>query len=180
MFVIAIDPGKVKIGFAFGSTDSKTPVVGTYTYAPGYREDGYLLSTNVARDFLSTAPTISVKRGVLICMEQMQIDGRTAGKEGNLLEVATTGAAVVDRLTAYVLGLGGFVQIWSPTPLEWKKQLPKKVMHDRLRRDYADLSLARQGHDALDALGLFDWATKQAKLPVPFRGEESVIHADRR
>lgn len=179
MFVIAIDPGKVKVGFALGDAESRTPTVGTFTHRPSKGEDGYLLATRVATAFLNAAPIID-KGPVLICMELMQVDGRTAGKEGNLLEVAMTGAAIVNHITTYILQRGDYARIWSPTPLEWKKQLPKKVMHDRLKRDYADLSLARQGHDALDALGLFDWATKQAKLPVPFGGEESVIRANLR
>jgi len=179
MFVIAIDPGKVKVGFALGAAGSRTPAVGTFTHRPGRGEDGYLLATRAATAFLNEAPVIG-KGPVLICMELMQVDGRTAGKEENLLEVAMTGAAIVNHLACYVLDRGESVQIWSPTPFQWKRQLPKKVMHDRLKQSYVGLNLTKQGHDALDALGLFSWASTQLTLPVPFAGEESVIHADRR
>jgi len=179
MFVIAIDPGKVKVGFALGVAGSRTPTVGTFTHRPSRGEDGYLLATRAATAFLNAAPVIG-KGPVLICMELMQVDGRTAGKEENLLEVAMTGAAIVNHITTCILQRGDYARIWSPTPFQWKRQLPKKLMHERLKRHYVDLNLTKQGHDALDALGLFSWASTQLNLPVPFAGEESVIHADRR
>jgi hypothetical protein len=178
MFVIAIDPGKVKMGYAFGEDKTKSPVVGTFTHKPAPGEDGYLLSTSAAKAFLSAAPAIGTGP-ILICMERMQVDSRTAGKEENLLEVAMTGAAVVLTLASYCSALGYEVRIWSPTPGEWKKQVPKAVMHERLKTAYPDLDLSRAGHDALDALGLFAWASRQATLPVPFKGDASVFHASR-
>jgi hypothetical protein len=105
---------------------------------------------------------------LLLCMERMQVDERTAGKEADLLDVALTGSAVAALATQSL----GFLsaEVWSPTPMEWKKQLPKKISHERTIRDMSGYpGLAKLGHDALDAAAIWLWCSRQLQLPLPFR-----------
>ena len=179
--VLSVDPGKKKVGWCLGlATPALAPEhAGTYIHASEGRkaQEGYRLATEVGLTLVGQhiRPVISAMRKkepvarLLICMERMQIDGRTAGKEADLLDVALSGQAIASS----AVSLPGFdsVWIWSPTPMEWKGQLPKKISHERSGRDltahlpYVD----KLGHDALDAAALWLWAVRQLQSPVPFR-----------
>ena len=179
--VFSVDPGKKKVGWCLGlATPALAPEhAGTYIHKSEGRkaQEGYRLATEVGLTLVGQRihPVISAMRErepvarLLICMERMQIDGRTAGKEADLLDVALSGQAIASS----AMSLPGFasVWIWSPTPMEWKGQLPKKISHERTVRDLkANLPYVdKLGHDALDAAALWLWAVRQLQSPVPFR-----------
>lgn len=179
--VLSVDPGKKKVGWCLGlATRALAPEhAGTYIHTSEGRkaQEGYRLATEVGLTLVEQhiRPVVSAIREqepvarLLICMERMQIDGRTAGKEADLLDVALSGQAIASSSVS----LPGFdsVWIWSPTPMEWKGQLPKKISHERTVRDLkANLPYVdKLGHDALDAAALWLWAVRQLQSPVPFR-----------
>lgn len=174
--ILAIDPGKVKLGVCFGLASAATPsLVQTFNYAglAGPRTEGYLLATRVAAELvdLLLAHALDLQalgaHHLVLCMERMQVDARTAGKEADLLDVALTGSAVA-ALATQSLGFSS-ADIWSPTPMEWKKQLPKKISHERTIRDLDLQGATKLGHDALDAAAIWLWCQRQLPLPLPFR-----------
>jgi hypothetical protein len=171
--IIAVDPGKNKLGLAI-LIDGKPALVETVIgLAPPGREtdrDGYRgayyaaqeVGNRVAFALLNCYPNIDV----VLVIERMQVDARTGGKEADLLDVSTTGGAVAMLLPYIIARLQPSLQIWSPTPMLWKKQLPKAVMQERLKKKYG---IDKLGHDAWDALGIADWALDQLTLPPKAR-----------
>jgi hypothetical protein len=170
--IIAVDPGKNKLGLAI-LIDGKPALVETVIgLAPPGREtdrDGYRGAYYAAQAVaLRVESTLEQQPSshIVLVMERMQVDARTGGKEGDLLDVAMTGGAVALALARLVLYWSRHAQIWSPTPMLWKKQLPKAVMQERLKKKYG---IDKLGHDAWDALGIADWALDQLTLPPKAR-----------
>ncbi len=170
--IIAIDPGKNKLGLAILINGKPALVETVIGLSPPGREtdrDGYRGAYYAAKEVASRVESVLSRHpanDVYIVMERMQVDARTGGKESDLLDVATTGGAVALALASFVLYWSRHAHIWSPTPMLWKKQLPKAVMQERLKNKYG---LDKLGHDAWDALGIADWALDQLTLPPKAR-----------
>jgi hypothetical protein len=170
--IIAVDPGKNKLGLAI-LIDGKPALVetviglsppGRETDRDGYRGAYYAAQAVALR--VESALEQQPSSHIVLVIERMQVDSRTGGKEADLLDVATTGGAVAVLLLSAVARRRLCLQIWSPTPMLWKKQLPKAVMQERLKNKYG---IDKLGHDAWDALGIADWALDQLTLPPKAR-----------
>jgi len=66
---------------------------------------------------------------------------------------------------ATIVGIGQYMHpklhtLWTPTPSQWKGQVPKAITQKRMLRNYGHWhpALESKTHDEFDALGLADWA----------------------
>ena len=167
--IITVDPGVHKVGLAIGRQDApngnieivacetldshtKGPLVNERSRAVsgGYAESSITAQVVLSRVLESVYPGPDDK--VLLVVERMQTDARTDGKVGDLLDVAATGGAIVNAICSEFFD----ASVLSPTPMAWKKNMPKTVCHNRVRARWPDLP-KRLGHDALDAAGILKW-----------------------
>jgi hypothetical protein len=178
-FVVAIDPGIHKLGLAFG-LEGEIPTALTFDPTKGRKASvkglvGSALSRAVAeaawRGPLADAFAIGRDpRNVVLVHEVMQEDSRTAGKAENLFALTLTMGALVATAPE------GCVT-WGIPPREWKGNFPKPVIHARLERKYEGLD--GLGHDALDALGIWDWGVQRLDLLGRLGRLDELLKANR-
>tara|TARA_R110002110_G_scaffold77138_3_gene202757 strand:+ start:78 stop:575 length:498 start_codon:yes stop_codon:yes gene_type:complete len=140
--VLSIDPGLRKCGCALWSPDG-TLLRAWTAVAKGSKRgpDAWVKMV----DAIKISPDISV----LVC-EQMQVYRDKKTNADDLLELTGVLGALVWRFK------GAKLQGYKPA--EWKKQVPKKVVHARLRDRLSEKELGcvqkKATHDAWDAIGI--------------------------
>lgn len=181
-FIVAIDPGVHKLGLAFG-LEGETPTALTFDPTKGRKASvrglvGSALSRAVAeaawRGPLADAFAVGRDpKNVVLVHEVMQEDSRTAGKAENLFALSLTMGALVTTAPE------GCVT-WGIQPREWKGNFPKPVIHARLQNKFADYpDIDKLGHDALDALGIWDWGVQRLALMERIGQLDGLLKANR-
>jgi hypothetical protein len=135
--LLAIDPGKKKLGWAFFSA-------GVLVRCGLSRIDGIDTLGRLAVIHALQLPCAT--RGIVELMTVYPGEGKSAPSD--LLDVATVGAEVAGRKCDFV----EYVR-----PRDWKGQVPKEIHHPRIRErlESYELVVAKgANHDTMDAIGL--------------------------
>ncbi len=96
---------------------------------------------------------------LVIELPQVYQHGRSKGDPNDLIRVAFYAGAVAGALGYF----GGLLtgKLLTPTPGDWKGQVPKAIHHERIRRVLSTKELglvSRVDHNVMDAVGLGLWA----------------------
>jgi hypothetical protein len=110
---------------------------------------------------------LSLKHSICCAIEQpeKQISARGihAFESNKLVKLCAAFGAVV--CCAYPT----IYEMYTPTPSQWKGQVPKKITQKRIIKRYGSWrDLSRMNHDEMDAIALADWAYAK-KEPVSRR-----------
>ena len=157
-----IDPNVRGCGIAL--FDGKKLVRAKYVAHPDYAGRNYLSETLLAQEvFKQTFDTVGPRSGLykltLVVIERPVIYPGMPDKDLNdLIDVAAVGSAVNNAL---YLNATAFQTV---KPAEWKGNVPKKVMLERIRSKLTDDEMARcewtnksDNEDLLDAVGMGLW-----------------------
>ena len=140
--ILAIDPGLNACGVA-------TMTRGAGVVAKTIRPKGRGLLPRIEQ-ILDALPAQPVPFGphpwdlLVIELPQIYQRGKQEGDPNDLIKLAVLVGAITTRVDA--------LKILLPLPAEWKKQVPKKIHHQRIRTRVP--GLGRCSMDAMDAVGL--------------------------
>jgi len=163
MRIIGIDPSVNNVGLAFYDTQSHA--LNTATFHPKRDKDTPIVNVaiQIAR-YITISFLQGRKRPDLAVMEYPQWEdsdrGRMAMQKGYIHNLAF----VVGYLCSNI-GLAGSC-IYTPTPMQWKKNIPKKAIGIRFTRrflvDYKTIS----DHE-FEAAMMIDWLLAEGQKGTP-------------
>jgi len=168
MRVLGIDPSVNNVGIAF--YDTQTHKLKTVTFQPKRTKDTPIANVAVQiTRYILISVLQGEKRPDLAVMEYPQWEdserGRMAMQKGYIHQLAF--------IVGYLCGNLGLASscLYTPTPMEWKKNIPKKAIGIRFERRFLVPANSVSDHE-FEAAMMIDWLLTDGlrENPPPLSG----------